>query len=97
MTKTVEWLNQNGTSPLPEETTTSSDDEDGDDNEFPILLYIHHMRCIVHTLQLLIKDCLKQSHCNKLLTKTCHIVAKLPSLKIFSMLERREKNNQCLI
>ena len=70
---------------LPEETTTSCDDED---NEFPILVHIHHMHCVVHIFQLLIKDCLKQPYCNKLLTKTRHIVLKLHSPYILSMLER---------
>ena len=49
------------------------------------------MRCVVHTLQLSIKDCLKQSQCNKLLTKTRYIVAKLRSPNILSLLEKRGK------
>ena len=96
MTKTVERLNQNGTPALPEETTTSSDDEDGDDSEYPIPVHIHHMRCVVHTLQLSIKDCLKQSQCNKLLTKTRYIVAKLRSPNILSLLEKRGKKRPVL-
>ena len=96
MTKTVERLNQNGTPALPEETTTSSDDEDGDDSEYPIPVHIHHMSCVVHTLQLSIKDCLKQSQCNKLLTKTRYIVAKLRSPNILSLLEKRGKKRPVL-
>ena len=81
---------------MPEQTTTSCDDEDGDDNEFPIPVHIHHMRCVVHTFQLFIKDCLKQPHCNKLLTETRHIVAKLRSPHTLSLFERREKKQLVL-
>ena len=78
MTKTVERLNENDTSALLEEKHSLIKEDDGDDdNELPSLVRIHHMRCAVHTLQLSIKDGLKQSHCNKLLTKTRHVVAKL--------------------
>ena len=92
MTKIVERLNENDTSALLKETLLEEDD-DNDDNELPSLVRIHHMRCAVPTLQLSIKDSLKQSHCNRLLTKTCHVVAKLCSPNVFSLLEKREKNS----
>ena len=67
MTKTVERLNENDTSALLEETPSLIEEDDGDDdNELPSLVRIHHMRCAVHTLQLSIKNGLKQPHCNKL-------------------------------
>ena len=96
MTKTVERLKQNGTPASPEETTTSSDDEDGDDSKYSIPVHIQHMRCVVHTLQLYIEDWVKQLQCNKLLTKTRYIVAKLCSPNILSLLEKREKKRQVL-
>ena len=52
---------------------------------------IHHMRCVVHTLQLAVKDGLKQPHCEKLLTKTRHIISKLRSPNVLSLLEKRQK------
>ena len=78
MTKTVERLNENDTSAFLEKTPSLlKEDDDDDDNELPSLVRIHHMRGAVPTLQLSIKDGLKRSHCNKLLTKTRHVVAKL--------------------
>ena len=65
MMKTVERLNENDTSALLEETPFLLEEDDSDDdNELPSLVRIHHMRCAVHTLQLSIKDGLKQTHCN---------------------------------
>ena len=97
MTKTVERLNENDTSALLEETPSLLEEDDGDDdNELPSLVRIHHMRCAVHTLQLSIKDGLKQPHCNKLLTKTRHVVAKLRSPNVLSLLEKREKKRPVL-
>ena len=54
------------------------------------------MRCAVHTLQLAIKDGLKQPNRNKLLTKTRHIVAKLRSPNILSVLEKRQNKRPVL-
>ena len=89
MTKTVEWLKENDTSALLEETPSLiEEDDDDDENELPSLVCIHHMRCAVHTLQLSIKNGLKQPHCNKLLTKTRHVVAKLRSSNVISLLEK---------
>ena len=66
MTKTVERLNENDTSALLEETPSLlEEDDDNDHNELPSLVCIHHMRCAVHTLQLSIKNGLKQPHYNK--------------------------------
>ena len=97
MTKTVERLNENDTSALPEETPSLLEEDDGDDdNELPSLVCIHHVRCAVHTLQLSIEDNLKQPHCNKLLTKTRHVVAKLRSPNAISLLEKREKKRPVL-
>ena len=57
---------------------------------------IHHMRCAVHTLQLAIKDGLKLPNCDKLLTKTRHIVTKLLSPNILSLLEKGGKKRPIL-
>ena len=54
------------------------------------------MHCAVHTLQLSIKDGLKQPNCNKLLTKTRHVFAKLRYLNVLSLLEKREKKRSVL-
>ena len=92
MTKTVERLNENDTSALPEETPSLLEEDDGDDdNKLPSLVRIHHMRWAVHPLQLSIKDGLKQPHCNKLLTKTRDVVSKLRTLNVLFLLEKREK------
>ena len=97
MTKTVERLNKNDTSALLEEAPSLLEEDDGDDdNELPSLVRIYHMRCTVQTLQLSIKDGLKQLDCNKLLTKTRHVVAKLRSPNVFSLLEKREKKRPVL-
>ena len=52
--------------------------------------------CVVHTLQLAIKDGLKLPNCDKLLTKTRHIVTKLRSPNILSLLEKRGKKRPIL-
>ena len=97
MTKTVERLNENDTSALLQETPSLLEENEGDDdNELPSLVCIHHVRCAVHTLQFSIKDGLKQPHCNKLLTKTHHVVAKLRSPNVISLLEKREKKRPVL-
>ena len=96
MTKTVERLNKNDTSALLEKTPSLLEDDGDDDNELPSLVRIHHMRCAVHTLQLPIKDGLKYPHCNKLLTKTRHVVAKLRSPNVLSLLEKRETKRPVL-
>ena len=100
MTKTVELLNQND-APVtvsPDEIPSDDDDENDDDNEFAgaNLVHIHHMSCVVHMLQLAIKDRLKQPHCNPLLTKTRHVVAKLPSPNVLTLLEKRAKKRPVL-
>ena len=97
MTKTVEWLNKNDTSALLEEMPSLLEKDNGDDdNKLPSLAHIYHMYCAVNTLQLSIKGGLKQPHCNKLLTKTCHLVAKLCCPNALSLLEKREKKKPVL-
>ena len=100
MTKTVELLNQNDTpvTVSPDEIPSDDDDENDDDNEFAgaSLVHIHHMRCVVHTLQLAIKDGLKQPHCNQLRTKTRHVLAKLRSPNVLTLLEKRAKKRPVL-
>jgi len=93
MTKTVERLNESSELALTEETATpiSADDEDSLYNEFATRVHIHHTRCAVHTLQLSIKDGLKQPQCDKLLTKTRRVVAKLRTPNILSLLENEKK------
>ena len=61
----------------------------GIEDDCAMRVNIHHMRCAVHTLQLAIKDDLKLPNCYKLLTKTRHIVTKLRSPNILSLLEKR--------
>ena len=100
MTKTVERLNENDTSALLEETPSLlEEDGDNDDSELPSLVCIHHMRCAVHTLQLSTNDGLKQPHCNKLLIKTRHLVAKLrsPNVGYYPCSKNEKRKDQCLI
>ena len=98
MTRTVERLNENDTSALLEETPSPLEEDDGDDdNELPSLVRIHHMRCAVHTLQLSIKDGLKQPHCNKFRTKTRHVVAKLRSPTYYPCSKKEKRKDHCLI
>ena len=97
MTKTVEWLNENDV-PFkdPDEMHNSAVDEEVDsDNELVMLVNIHHMRCAVHTLQLAIRDGLKQPQCKKLHI-TRHIVAKLRSSNVLAFLENRERKRSVL-
>ena len=97
MTKTVERLNENDV-PFkdPDEMHNSAVDEEVDSDDEPVMLVnIHHMRCPVHILQLAIRDSLKQPQCEKLLTKTRHIVAKLCSPNGLALLEK-QGNDQCL-
>ena len=97
MTKTVERLNENDASALLEKTPSLLKEDGGDDdNELPSLVRIHRMRCAVHTLQLSIKNGLKQPHCNKLLTKTRHVVDNLRSPNVLSLLEKREMKRPVL-
>ena len=72
------------------------DEKVDSDNEPVMLVNIHHMRCAVHTLQLAIRDGLKQPQCEKLLTKTRHIVAKLCSPNVLALLEKRERKRPVL-
>ena len=98
MTKTVERLNENDV-PFkdPDEMHNSAVDEDVDSDDEPVMFVnIHHMRCAVHTLQLTIRDGLKQPQCEKLLTKTRHIDAKLRSPNGLAFLEKRERKRKCL-
>ena len=69
---------------------------DGIEDGCAMLVNIHNMHCAIHTLQLAIRDGLKQQHCDKLLTKTGHIVFKLRSLNVLSLLEKREKKRPIL-
>ena len=89
VTKMVESLSEY----VPEADPDTLQDEDADEfeNDCAMRVNIHHMRCAVHTLRLAIKDCLKQPHCDKLLTKIRHIVSKLRSPNVLSLLEKREK------
>ena len=58
---------------------------------------IHQMRCAVLTLQLAFQDGLKQPHHDKLLTKTRHIVSKIRSPKVLTLIKRKKKNGPNLI
>ena len=69
---------------------------DGIEDGCAMLVNIHNMHCVIHTLQLAIRDGLKQQHCDNLLTKTCHIVFKLRSLNVLSLLEKIEKKRPIL-
>ena len=79
MTKTVECLNENETETDPsttqDETADESEDYADTEDDCAMRVNIQHMRRAVHTLQLAIKDGLKQPHYDKLLTKTRHIVS----------------------
>ena len=74
MTKTIERLNESD----PEADSSTTQDKTADESEdygdikddCAMRINIHRMRCAVHTLQLAIRDGLKQPHYNKLLTKT---------------------------
>ena len=97
MTKTVERLNENDV-PFndPDKMHNSAVDEEVDSDDEPVMLTnIHHMRCAVHTLQLEIRDGLKQPQCEKLLTKTRHIVAKLRFPNVLAYLKNEKGNDQC--
>ena len=88
MTKTVERLNKKVPFKDPDEMHNSAVEEVDSADEPLMLVNIHHMRCAVHTLQLAIRDGLKQPQCEKLLTKTRHIVAKLCSPNVLALLEK---------
>ena len=100
MTKTIERLNEDD----PEVESDTPQDEAADESEnyddieddCAMRVNIHHMHCAVHTLQLAIKDGLKLPNCDKLLTKTRHIVTKLLSPNILSLLEKRGKKRPIL-
>ena len=105
MTKTVEQMNEDEdegdaglSEPLDEDEHSheSNDESDNEIDECADSVQIHHKRCAVHTLQLAIQDGLKQPNCNKLLTKTRHIVAKLRSPNILSVLEKRQNKRPVL-
>ena len=93
MTKTMKGLNEDdpeaesGTS--HEEAADESKDYDGIEDNCAMRVNIHHLRCAVHTLQFAIKDGLKLPNCNKLLTKTRHIITKLRFTNILSVVEKR--------
>ena len=95
MTKTIERLNEDD----PEVESDTPQDEaadeskgyDGIEDDCAMRVNIHHMRCAVHTLQLAIKDGLKLPNCDKLLTKTRHIVTKLRSPKYFVLAGKTRK------
>ena len=81
MTKTIERFNESDPEVDPSttqgETTNESEDYGDIEDDCAMRINIHHMRCADHTLQLAIKDDLKQPNYDKLLTKTNHIVSKL--------------------
>ena len=97
MTKTIECLNESDPEADPSTTQDEKADESEDygdiENDCAMHINIHHMRCAVHTLQLAIKDDQKQPHYENLLTKTRHIVSKLRSPKVLSLMEKRKKKN----
>ena len=62
--------------------TTNYDDDDS--SYSPYALRSPHFSTFI-------KDGLKQPHCNKLLTKTRLVVAKLRSPNVLALLEKREK------
>ena len=95
MTKTIERLNQSDPEADPsttqDETVNESEDYGDIEDDCAMRINIHHMRCAVQTLQLAIKDGLKQPHYDKLLTKTCHIVSKLRTPKVWSLMKKIKK------
>ena len=98
MTETVERLNENDV-PFedPDEMHNSAVDEEVESDDEPVMLVnIHHMRRAVHTLQLAIRDGLKQPQCEKLLTRTRYIIAKLRSPNVLALLEKRERKRPVL-
>ena len=48
-----------------------------------------HMRCAVHTLQLAIRDGLKEKHVNRLVSKICHVAITARTPKIDAILKRK--------
>ena len=96
MTKTIERLNECDPEADPsntqDETANESEDYGNIEDDCAMRINIHHLRFAVHTLQLAIKDGLKQPHYDKLLTKTCHIVSKLGSPKVLSLMEKKTAN-----
>ena len=95
MTKAIESLNESDPEADPsttqDETANESEDYGDIEDDCAMRINIYHMRCAVHTLQLASKDGLKQPHCNKLLTKTRHVVSKLRSPKVLFLMEREKK------
>lgn len=72
------------------------DEDDGSEKDIDEFLEaalditkIHHMRCVVHTLQLAIRDGLKEKSTNKLLAKIRSIVATCRNPKLDAILKRR--------
>ena len=100
MTKTIERLNESDPEADPSTTQDETSDESEDygdiEDDCAMRINIRHMRFAVHTLQLAIKDGLKQLHYDKLLTKTRHIVSKLRSPKVLSLMEKKEKKRPIL-
>ena len=54
-----------------------------------------HMRCAMHTLQLAIRDGLKEKHVNRLVSKVCHVAITARTLKIDVM--RLLELKECLL
>ena len=50
-----------------------------------------HMRCAVHTLQLAIRDCLKEKYVNRLVSKVRHVAITARTSKIDAILKRKIK------
>ena len=69
MTKTIERLNESDPEADPSTTQDETADESKDygdiEDDCAMSINIHHMPCAVHTLQLAIKDGLKQPHYDK--------------------------------
>ena len=53
-----------------------------------------HMRCAVHTLQLAIRDGLKEKHVNRLVSKVRHVAITASTPKIDAILKRKIKKVQ---
>jgi hypothetical protein len=82
MVSTLEKINE-------ENEETTSEEGDQDDSSMSELFHVHHMRCAVHTLQLAVRDGLKNKHAATLVSKIRSVAVDARTPKLDAIVKRR--------
>jgi len=100
MIKTIEKLNEDEDSNPMEKIESDVAEQENERRDATLddvteeaskLCVIRHMRCAVHTLQLAIRDGLKDTHSRNLIGKLRHVATTARTLKIDAILKKRAK------